>query len=164
MNDDTTGTRIATTRRARGWSQKQLAEATFTTQTCISYWEADKRAITVNDLLTIAAALDVTAADLIPGTPTASRPLALGLAWLADDLRDLLSRLEQHLNGPDTVTGWTVKPTRTCDTVPGRHWHLFLHLHSGTTLRVSGLHFNTEPEAIQWGSANLRLRHVITSD
>lgn len=160
-NDDTIGTHIANARRTRGWTQKQLAEATFTTQTCISYWETDQRAITAEDLLTLAAALDVPPAELIPDpTRTLSPRPPLNLTALADDLRDLLTRIERHLGQPNAIAGWLTMPTQTCDTRTGKHWHVFLHLHTGTSLRIGGLHFNTEPEAVAWASANLRQRRI----
>lgn len=162
MSDDyTVGDRIAEARRAKGWTQNDLARATFTTQTCITYWESDKRAITVHDLLLVASALGIPATDLIPGDhPTPVRPPVLDLTCLTEDLRDILYRLDNTMTAPDAVIGWVIAPTQTCDTRAGRHWHLFLHQKNGTSLRVGGLHFNTEPEAIAWGTANLRLRHL----
>lgn len=161
MDDDTVGTRIAAARKEKGWGQNDLATATFTTQTCISYWEGDKRAITVHDLLIVASALEVSAAELIPdATPEITPPPKLDLTCLTKDLREILYKLEKTVTGPTAVVGWVVMPTQTCDKRPGRHWHLFLHLKSGTSLRVGGLHFNTEPEAVTWGATNLRLRHI----
>jgi transcriptional regulator with XRE-family HTH domain len=159
--EDTVGTRIAAARADKGWTQNDLAKATFTAQTCISYWEGDKRAITVHDLLLVAAALDVTAASLIPDdAPPPAPPPPLDLTFLTQDLREILYRLEKTVTGPHTVVGWAAKPTQMCTTRPGKHWHLFLYTHGGAGYRIDGLHFNTEPEAVAWGSANLRLRHL----
>lgn len=159
--EDTVGTRIAAARAEQGWSQRDLATATFTTQTCISYWEADKRTITVHDLLIVASALNVPPASLIPDeTPVPAKLPVLDLTCLTKDLREILYRLEKTVTGPNTVTGWVTMPTQNCDTRAGKHWHLFLHTHGGTSYRISGLHFNTEPEATAWASTNLRLRHL----
>ena len=163
MDDDTVGTRIEDARRRKGWTQIDLATATFTTQTCISYWESDKRAITVHDLLIVASALNVAPAELIPDdTPTPKPPPVLDLTCLTNDLREILYQLEATTSAPTAVIGWVVMPTQKCDTRTGRHWHLFLHLKTGTSLRVGGLHFNTEPEATAWASTNLQLRHITT--
>lgn len=160
---DTVGTRITEARKAKGWSQTDLANAVFVTQTCISYWERDERSITVRDLLTVAAALAVPAVDLIPDiTYQFAKSPVLDLTCLTADLREILYRLERSVRTPATVIGWVSMPTTTCDTRTGRHWHLFLHTNSGTSLRIGGLHFNTEPEARSWGEANLWLRQITT--
>lgn len=62
------GERLQQARRARGISQKALAEALGVTQTTLSYWENGKRVITVEDLLTVAGALEVTADSLLSDT------------------------------------------------------------------------------------------------
>jgi len=159
--EDTVGTRIAAARADKGWTQNDLAKATFTTQTCISYWESDKRTITVHDLLIVASALDVAPASLLPDdAPVPAKLPVLDLTCLTQDLREILHRLEKTVTGPNTVIGWLTMPTQTCDTRAGKHWHLFLHTEGGTSYRISGLHFNTEPEALAWGNTNLRNRNL----
>lgn len=162
---DTVGSRIAEARRQKFWTQSDLAAAVFVTQTCISYWETGGRAITVPDLLHVAAALGVQAADLIPEvTHTPDHVPVLDLSFLTADLRGILYKLERTAVTGSTVTGWMHEVDQTCTTRTGRHWHLFLHTHDGTRLRIGGLHFNTEPEAVHWGRTNLRLRHITTTD
>lgn len=158
---DTVGTRIAEARKRKAWTQADLGAAVFVTQTCISYWERGDRAITITDLLHVAAALGVQAADLIPEiTQSPVSAPVLDLSFLTADLREILSKLERSALTPATVVGWSCGVDRTCTTRTGEHWHLFLRTHGGTDLPIGGLHFNTEPEAAHWGRANLRLRHV----
>lgn len=90
--NDTVGTRIAKARLDKGWNQTTLAAILGTTQTCISYWENGARDITVTNLLHIALALGVPAANLLPTTTPDTPPL--DLTELTQDLRDLLTRLE----------------------------------------------------------------------
>ncbi|MEO3860915.1 helix-turn-helix transcriptional regulator [Acrocarpospora sp. B8E8] len=60
------GVRIRAAREARGWTQTDLADRTGYTQATISRWEGGHRDITAIDLLRVADALGVTAADLLP--------------------------------------------------------------------------------------------------
>jgi transcriptional regulator with XRE-family HTH domain len=61
--------RIRQLRKANGLSQQQLAEATGTSNQMIGYLERGERGLTVDWMEKIAAALQVTPADLLSETP-----------------------------------------------------------------------------------------------
>jgi transcriptional regulator with XRE-family HTH domain len=65
---------IRSTRERAGMTQSALGEALNVTQTCVSYWEAGRRDIGVTDLIRIAAALGVQAADLLPLSGPGAEP------------------------------------------------------------------------------------------
>ena len=59
------GANVRRLRRARGWTQIQLAAHCDMTQVYVSYIEGSKHAATVDMIDKLAEALDVTAADLL---------------------------------------------------------------------------------------------------
>lgn len=61
------GTFIAAERRARGWTQKRLAEELQLTDKAVSRWETGKGLPDVSLLLPLAAALDVSVGELLAG-------------------------------------------------------------------------------------------------
>ena len=64
---ETVGDLIRAHREARGLSQRELGLRVGKSQTGVNYWEKNKRNLTVLDLIDVAQALEVAAADLIPG-------------------------------------------------------------------------------------------------
>lgn len=62
----TVGQLLRAARTARGWTQADLAARVHRHQMSISYWETGQRASTVDDLITVAWALGVTPAELLP--------------------------------------------------------------------------------------------------
>lgn len=74
------GERIRTAREAADLTQALVAERIGVTQTAVSYWEADKRVPSLDDLASIAKATGTTLADLIPlsGPPVAGVMVAVG--------------------------------------------------------------------------------------
>ncbi len=62
---------IRTARKQAGFTQVQLSEATGIDQAAISRMENGKQRITLNDLATIAGALDMPLRDLLPGSVAA---------------------------------------------------------------------------------------------
>lgn len=82
---------ISKLRRARGWTQADLADAAGTTQATIARVERGFDGVTLRMLNDIAAALDVPTRDL-----------------LSDDRSDLEAILMQYFRGlsPDRQQGW----------------------------------------------------------
>lgn len=67
MNAAKIGTFIAAERRAKGWTQRQLADKLQLTDKAISRWETGKGLPDVSLLLPLAAALDVSVGELLAG-------------------------------------------------------------------------------------------------
>ena len=63
------GTFIAAERRAKGWTQRQLADKLQLTDKAVSRWETGKGLPDVSFLLPLAAALDVSVGELPAGEP-----------------------------------------------------------------------------------------------
>lgn len=61
------GTFIAAERRAKGWTQRQLADKLQLTDKAVSRWETGKGLPDVSFLLPLAAALDVSVGELLAG-------------------------------------------------------------------------------------------------
>ena len=59
------GTFIAAERRAKGWTQRQLADKLQLTDKAVSRWETGKGLPDVSFLLPLAAALDVSVGELL---------------------------------------------------------------------------------------------------
>ena len=78
---ETVGDLIRAHRTQRGLSQAELGRRVGKSQTGVNYWESGKRNLTVADLIDVAQALEVAAADLIPGgtCPPESIPFELPL-------------------------------------------------------------------------------------
>lgn len=72
------GTRLKQVRASRGWSQKDLAEASGFSRASIINWESEKRAPRTADLERLAEALEVPVQDFLeegePKEPTAFKP------------------------------------------------------------------------------------------
>jgi transcriptional regulator with XRE-family HTH domain len=81
------GYRIAGLRAGRGWSQNQLADVAGLDRTYVSRIEGGRHNITILTLSRLAAALDVTAADLLTGDADASRGLERAVRQLLAALR-----------------------------------------------------------------------------
>ena len=61
------GTFIAAERRAKGWTQRQLADKLQLTDKAVSRWETGKGLPDVSFLLPLAAALDISVGELLAG-------------------------------------------------------------------------------------------------
>lgn len=59
------GASIRTARITKGWTQDRLAAELGLTQTAVSYWESGRRTPAVDDLITVARALDVAPYELL---------------------------------------------------------------------------------------------------
>lgn len=70
------GTFIAAERRAKGWTQRQLADKIQLTDKAISRWETGKGLPDVSLLLPLAAALDVSVGELLAGERQPQPPAA----------------------------------------------------------------------------------------
>lgn len=115
------GRRIRAAREALGWSQGELARRVDRTQTAISYWEAGRRALGVDDLIDLARVLRVPTADLLPDAPRKPAMPALLRAVAenvdADELADELERFgveAQILDRP--AVRWSITPASPRDT------------------------------------------------
>lgn len=64
--------RIRAARKARGWSQAELASRLGHAQAVVSRWEAGRRGMDVCDLMAVADALDVPPAHLLGGNGSGS--------------------------------------------------------------------------------------------
>lgn len=62
------GARIRAARERRGWSQAELATRVYRTQTAVSYWESGSRLMGVDDLIRVAAALELHPSALLSDT------------------------------------------------------------------------------------------------
>jgi len=62
------GRLIREARERLGWSQGELAGHLGRSQTAVSYWEAGRRALGVDDLVQVAGVLGVAPADLLPSS------------------------------------------------------------------------------------------------
>lgn len=110
------GNRIRSIRAAKGWSQGDLATRMGRTQTAVSYWEAGRRALGVDDLVEVANALGVPTSELLPDRPP-GRPVPALLRAVAEDVdaHHLADQLEkfvltaQELTPPEVR--WIVTPT-----------------------------------------------------
>jgi transcriptional regulator with XRE-family HTH domain/Zn-dependent peptidase ImmA (M78 family) len=90
------GQRIRAIREARGWTQSDLAARLQRTQTAVSYWESGRRGLSLDDLVYVARALGVPAAELLPERP-GSQPVPTLLRAVADqvDASRLADQLEE---------------------------------------------------------------------
>lgn len=68
------GTFIAAERRAKGWTQRQLADKLQLTDKAVSRWETGKGLPDVSFLLPLAAALDVSVGELLAGESQSQPP------------------------------------------------------------------------------------------
>jgi transcriptional regulator with XRE-family HTH domain len=115
------GQRIRAAREARGWSQGELAARLDRTQTAISYWEAGRRALGIDDLVAVAAVLGVSTSTLLPDGPRRRSVPALLRAvaervdatQLADDLELFATAAQEK---PRLPIRWTVAPAAPRDT------------------------------------------------
>ena len=69
MPADSVGTRIRTARRARGWTQDDLATAVGVSRSAVAQWETDRAGQLRDNLARIAAALGQPVAELLDGNP-----------------------------------------------------------------------------------------------
>lgn len=81
------GRRLRAARERSGTSQGELAKAIGVTQTAVSYWEAGRRLPGVEQLMTIAAHLEVPLATLLPN-PEPVRPVGAVLRAVAEQIDD----------------------------------------------------------------------------
>jgi Zn-dependent peptidase ImmA (M78 family)/transcriptional regulator with XRE-family HTH domain len=126
LNENTAkvGQRIRAIREDRGWSQVELAARLGRTQTAISYWEAGRRALGIDDLVDLAQTLGVPTSELLPDSP-GRRPMPALLRAVAEqvDADQLADELEgfalaaQQL--PRPVTRWNIAPASPRDTAEG---------------------------------------------
>lgn len=68
------GTFIAAERRAKGWTQRQLADKLQLTDKAVSRWETGKGLPDVSFLLPLAAALDISVGELLAGESQSQPP------------------------------------------------------------------------------------------
>lgn len=115
------GQRIRAIREERGWSQEDLAARLGRTQTAISYWEAGRRALGVDDLVELAEALGVPTSELLPdgsrGRPVPALLRAVAEQVDADRLADDLEQFAlaaQQLPHPEPQ--WQIAPASPRDT------------------------------------------------
>jgi transcriptional regulator with XRE-family HTH domain len=94
------GQQIRAARTARGWSQQGLAEKMGCTQTAVSYWEAGRRSIAVDELVELAETLGVPASSLLPGAHGGS-PAGSEQTRATRDLITALNRLTDMLEVQD---------------------------------------------------------------
>jgi transcriptional regulator with XRE-family HTH domain len=66
---NTVGTRIRQARRARGWTQDDLAIAVGVSRSAVAQWETDRAGQLRDNLGRIATALEMPVADLLDGNP-----------------------------------------------------------------------------------------------
>jgi Zn-dependent peptidase ImmA (M78 family)/DNA-binding XRE family transcriptional regulator len=116
------GQRIRTLRERRGWSQAEVAARMGCTQTAVSYWEAGRRALRLDELLALARVLGVSPAELLPRTPQQRRPIPTLLravaeqvdaAQLADELERFAVRAQLR---PRPATRWQLSAASPRDT------------------------------------------------
>jgi Zn-dependent peptidase ImmA (M78 family)/transcriptional regulator with XRE-family HTH domain len=116
------GQRIRTLRERRGWSQAEVAARMGCTQTAVSYWEAGRRALRLDELLALARVLGVSPAELLPRTPQQRRPIPTLLravaeqvdaAQLADELERFAVRAQLR---PRPATRWHIAAASPRDT------------------------------------------------
>jgi Zn-dependent peptidase ImmA (M78 family)/DNA-binding XRE family transcriptional regulator len=115
------GQRIRTIREGRGWTQGDLAARLQRTQTAVSYWEAGRRGLSIDDLVEVAGVLGVPTSELLPDGP-ARPPMPTLLRAVADDvdasqLADQLQQFAeqaQELPRPDQL--WQIPPASPRDT------------------------------------------------
>lgn len=70
MTTTTFGQRLRARRAARGMTQADLARALGRTQTCVSYWESDRREPSFADLSVLAKSLEISTDWLVLGERT----------------------------------------------------------------------------------------------
>jgi transcriptional regulator with XRE-family HTH domain len=89
------GRRLRAARDHAGLSQAQVAAALEVTQTAVSYWEAGRRLPGLDQLMSLAALLNLPVSELLPDTST-RRPVAATLRAVADqvDSAELARALE----------------------------------------------------------------------
>jgi transcriptional regulator with XRE-family HTH domain len=98
------GKRIAAAREAARMRQSTLAEELGKTQATLSQWESGKRAPGIEDLMQIAATLDVTLTDLLPPPPTRKPAPVLMRAVLDSlDLVDVRAALDEFLKDAEQL-------------------------------------------------------------
>ncbi|HTR17401.1 MAG TPA: helix-turn-helix transcriptional regulator [Acetobacteraceae bacterium] len=91
---DTVGSRIRSLRRAKGWTQGQLADATGVSRSAVAQWETDRAGQIRANLSRIADCLGVSVEVLLTGAP-AGAPAEL----LGDELA--MIRLYRECDGED---------------------------------------------------------------
>lgn len=79
--------RIEEARKARGWTQQQLAEAAHTTQPAIQRYESGEREPKVSAIVAMSAALNVTISYLLGFDDD---PLPISATTLTDDEAELV--------------------------------------------------------------------------
>ncbi len=115
------GQRIRAIREDRGWSQSELAARLGRTQTAVSYWEAGRRALGIDDLVDLARTLGVPTSELLPDglcrrpVPALLRAIAeqVDAGQLADEL-ERFALAAQQLAHP--ITRWEIAPASPRDT------------------------------------------------
>lgn len=115
------GQRIRAIREQRGWSQEDLAARLGRTQTAISYWEAGRRALGVDDLVELAQVLGVPTPELLPDRSD-PRPVPTLLRAIAEqvDANQLADQLEQFALAaqqlPHPEPRWRIAPASPRET------------------------------------------------
>ena len=104
----TIGERIKQARKAKGLTQKELAEAVGVAEVTISQYEADKYSPKYDKMVKIAEALNIPVSDLLgeprPTTPTDHTEARLN--QLMEECGELIStaaRYRRHLHGDRTL-------------------------------------------------------------
>jgi transcriptional regulator with XRE-family HTH domain len=91
---DTVGSRIRSLRRAKGWTQDQLAAATGVSRSAVAQWETDRAGQIRANLSRIAECLGVSVEVLLHGAPVGAPSELLG-----DELA--MIRLYRECDGED---------------------------------------------------------------
>lgn len=103
---DQIGTRISTQRKAKGWTQRELADRLHVTDKAVSKWECGTGYPDISILPPLAQALDVSASYLLQGTPDDAQDAAQSALYAlkyAQRLRDKQSR-RQAMHIATTLT------------------------------------------------------------
>ncbi len=96
--DQGVGARIREARRARGWTQDQLAEAVGVSRSAVAQWETDRAGQVRENLTRIADVLGISVEVLLHGPASrASAQAATGDEWA-------LLRLYRECNAEDRAT------------------------------------------------------------
>ena len=122
------GTFIAAERRAKGWTQRQLADKLQLTDKAVSRWETGKGLPDVSFLLPLAAALDVSVGELLAGESQPQPPAVQAAETrtaeqLASYTRELGPQLRLHSAGRVVAVCRSVFISAISAAVDGRGGH-----------------------------------------